>query len=159
MLFRSHRRTLGQLTDNPTFKAGSVTLALSMRDTFSLVVLPLLLHLLPLLATAISWRLERRASLALSKSRRFFFNAGVLLSILSLLLTASCWMDVYPLVRHADGSYSNPGLELAWSAAFVTALMTSVFALAGKEKARIALAVAGLLTLALAYGALLQNGV
>jgi hypothetical protein len=63
------------------------------------------------------------------------------------------------LVRHADGSYSNPGLELAWSAAFVTALMTSVFALAGKEKARIALAVAGLLTLALAYGALLQNGV
>ena len=130
-----------------------------MRDDFSLVVLPLLLHLVPLLATAISWRLERRASVALSKSRRVLFYAGVLLSLLSLLLTASCWIDAYSLVQHADGSSSNPGLELAWIAAFITAIMTPVFALAGKGKAKIALAVAGGLTLALAYGTLLQNGI
>jgi hypothetical protein len=63
------------------------------------------------------------------------------------------------LVQHADGSSSIPGLELAWTAAFITAIMTAVFALAGKGPARIALAVSGGLTLALAYGTLLQNGI
>ena len=150
----------GEVTDNGTFKEEqALHWPCQMRDNFSLVVLPLLLHLVPLLATAISWRLERRASLALSKARRVLFYAGVLLSPLSLLLTASCWVDAYPLVQHADGSSSIPGLELAWNAAFITGITTSVLALAGKGKSRIALAVSGLLTLALAYGTLLQNGI
>jgi hypothetical protein len=115
-----------------TGKSWRYTGPCQMRDNFSLVVLPLLLHLLPLLVTAISWRLERGVSPALSKCRRVLFHAGVLLSLLSLLLTASCWIDAYPLVQHADGSSSIPGLELAWTAAFITAIMTTLFALAGK---------------------------
>jgi len=130
-----------------------------MRDDFSLVVFPLLLHLLPLLATTSSWMLERGSSLVLSKRRRVLFQAGVLLSLLSLLLTASCWLNVYPLVLHSDGSYSTPGLELAWTIAFITAFMSTMFAFSGKGLARILLAMSGGLTLALAYGSMLQNGV
>jgi hypothetical protein len=123
------------------------------------MVLPLLLHLVPLIATLSSWHLERRARPGLSRFRRASFRAGLLLSLLGLLLTASCWIDAYPLVRAADGSSSIPGLELAWTAAFITSIMSTVLALFGKGWPRILLAVSGALTLALGYGTLLQNGI
>ena len=130
-----------------------------MKDHLSVVVLPLLLHLLPLIATAGSWILEHGSSFALSKRRRVLFQAGVILSLLSLLLTASCWLNVYPLVLHSDGSSSIPGLELAWTTAFIAALTSTMLAFSGKGLARILLAASGGLTLALAYGTLLQNGI
>jgi len=130
-----------------------------MRDRFLLMVLPLLLHLIPLIATVISWILGRRSRLVLSKRRRALFQAGVLMSLLSLLLTASCWLNVNPLVFHSDGSASIRGLELAWTSAFIAALTSTILAVFGKGPARILLASAGALTLALAYGALLQNGI
>jgi hypothetical protein len=133
--------------------------AQQMKDNFSLMVLPLLLHLLPLIATVSSWQLKRRARPGLSKFRRVLFRAGLLLSPLGLLLTASCWIDAYPLVQAPDGSTSIPGLELAWTAALLTSIICVILALSGKGWPRILLAVSCALPLALGYGTLLQNGV
>jgi hypothetical protein len=86
--------------------------------SFSLVVLPLLLCLVPLIVTVKSWQLERRAHPALSKLRLASFRAGLLLSVLGLLATVSCYIDPYPLVHAHDGSLSIAWLDRAWTVAF-----------------------------------------
>lgn len=119
-----------------------------MKDTFSLVVLPILLELIPLVLTVVSWVLERRAQIHLSKTRRASFRSGLVLSVISLLVIASCWIDP-----------TMAGLSLAWLVAFATSISSLVLALFGKGWPRILLTVSGALSVLLAYGSLLQNGV
>lgn len=130
-----------------------------MKYTFSLVILPLLLCLAPLLATVSSWQLERRTDVDITSFRRVLFRAGLLLSVLSVFATASCWIDPYPLVSTADGSFSIVWLDRAWAVAFITAVISMIVASCGKGLPRILLAVSATLTLLLTYGSLLQNGV
>jgi hypothetical protein len=130
-----------------------------MKDNFSLVMLPLIFCLVPLLVTGASWQLERRASLTLSRLRLASFRIGLLLSVVALLVTASCYIDPYPLVKTADGSLSIAWLDRAWTVAFITPIISMILALFGKGWPRILLLVSGVLCLVLAYGSVLQNGV
>jgi hypothetical protein len=119
-----------------------------MKDTFTLVVLPLLLELIPLVLTVTSWTLERRAQARLSKPRTVSFRIGLVTNVIALLVIASCW--IFP---------SMPWLGFVWMAAFATAFSSLVLALAGNGWPRILLAISGALSVLLAYGSLLQNGV
>ncbi len=132
---------------------------LTRQMNFSLVVLPSLLCLVPLIVTAMAWQLERRAHPALSKLRLASFRAGLLLSILGLLVTVSCYMDPYPLVHAPDGSLSIAWFDRAWTVAFAALSISMILALFGRGWSRILLAVSGVLSLVLAYGSILQNGV
>jgi hypothetical protein len=119
-----------------------------MKDTFSLVVLPVLLELIPLVLTAVSWVLERRAQAHLTKARIASFRSGIVLSVISLLVIASCWIDP-----------TMPWLSLAWLLAFTTSISSLVLAMFEKGWPRILLVASGALSVLLAYGSLLQNGV
>jgi hypothetical protein len=119
-----------------------------MKDTFTLVVLPLLLELIPLVLTVLSWVLERREQAVLSKPRIVSFRGGLVLSAISLLVIATCWM--FP---------SMPWLGLVWLVAFATSFGSVVLALLGRGWPRVLLATSGALSVLLAYGSLLQNGV
>ena len=130
-----------------------------MKDNFSLVVLPSLLCLVPLIVTVKSWQLERRAHPALSKLRLALFRAGLFLSVLGLLVTVSCYTDLYPLVHAPDGSLSIAWLDRAWTVAFVAPVVSVILALFGRGWSRILLGVSGVLSFVLAYGSMLQNGV
>jgi hypothetical protein len=130
-----------------------------MKDNFSLVVLPSLLCLVPLIVTVKSWQLERRAPHALSKLRLALFRAGLFLSVLGLLVTVSCYIDPYPLVHAPDGSLSIAWLDRASTVAFVAPVLSVIFALFGRGWSRILLGVSGVLSFVLAYGSMLQNGV
>jgi hypothetical protein len=130
-----------------------------MRDNFSLVVLPLLLEVVPLVLTVASWRLERRAETSLSKLRVVLFRGGLALSAISLLVIASCWLDPYPLVYASDGGASIEWLECAWIVAFATSVSSMILALFGRGAPRALLAASGALSVLLSYGSLLQNGV
>lgn len=130
-----------------------------MKDTFSLVVLPLLLELIPLVLTVASWVLERRTQVHLSKPRVASFRSGLALSVVSLLVIASCWIDPYPLAHTPDGGASIAWLELAWLVAFGTSISSVILGLFGRGWPRILLASSGALSVLLAYGSLLQNGV
>lgn len=130
-----------------------------MKDTFTLVVLPLLLELIPLVLTVTSWVCERRAQTHLSKFRIVSFRSGIVLSVISLLVIASCWIDPYPLVRTPNGGASIAWLDLAWLTAFATSISSMTLALFGKGWPRVLLASSSLLSVLLAYGSLLQNGV
>jgi hypothetical protein len=130
-----------------------------MKDNFSLVMLPLTFCLVPLVVTGASWQLERRAYLTLSRLRLASFRIGLLLSVFALLVTASCYIDPYPMVKTADGSLSIAWLDRAWAVAFITPIISMILALFGKGWPRILLLVSGVLCLVLAYGSMLQNGV
>jgi len=130
-----------------------------MKDSFLLIGLPLLLCLVPLIVTLSSWHLEHSASPALSNFRRASFRAGLLLSLLGSLVTASCWVDPYPLVHTPDGGISIAWLDRAWTVSFVTPIISMSLALFGRRRPRVLLLVSDLLTLVLAYGSLLQNGI
>ena len=130
-----------------------------MKDNFSLVMLPLIFCLVPLVVTGASWQLEQRACLNLSRLRLASFRIGLLLSVVALLVTASCYIDPYPSVTTADGSLSIAWLDRAWTVAFMTAIISMILALFGKGWSRILLLVSGVLSLVLAYGSILQNGV
>jgi hypothetical protein len=130
-----------------------------MKDNFSLIGLPLLLCLVPLIATVSSWQLERKANAGLSKSRRGSFRAGLLLSAFGLLAIASCWIDPYPLVRTPDGGSSIAWLDRAWAVAFAASLLSIILAFFGTGWPRVILVLSGVLSLLLAFGSVLQNGV
>jgi hypothetical protein len=119
-----------------------------MKDTFTLVVLPLLLELIPLVLTGTSWVIERRANARLSKPRTVSFRSGLVLSVIGLLVIASCW--IYP---------SSPRLDLLWLIAFATSISSMTLALFGKGWSRVLLVVSSALSVLLAYESLLQNGV
>ena len=76
-----------------------------------------------------------------------------------LLVTLSCYIDPYPMVKTADGSLSIAWLDRAWAVAFITPVISMFLALFGKGLPRILLLVSGVLCLVLAYGSMLQNGV
>ncbi|RZU39294.1 hypothetical protein [Edaphobacter modestus] len=126
---------------------------------FSLLALPLLLCLVPLAITLTAWQFERRLTPPLPSFRILCFRCGIVLSIFSLLVTMSCWVDPFPLVHTPDGGYSIAWLDLAWKVAFSTASLSIILALFGRSWPRILLIVSGALLLLLAFGALLQNGV
>ena len=119
-----------------------------MKDTFTLVVLPLLLELIPLVLTGVAWTLERRSHSRLSTSRTVSFRIGLVLSVIGLVVIASCW--ILP---------STSWLVPMWLFAFASSLSSLVLALAGKGWPRVLLAISGALSILLAYGSLLQNGV
>jgi len=100
-----------------------------MKDNFSLVTLPLIFCLVPLVVTGASWQLERRAYLTLSRLRLASFRIGLLLSVAALLVTASCYIDPYPMVQTADGSLSIAWLDRAWAVAFITPVISMILAL------------------------------
>jgi len=126
---------------------------------FSVIELPLLACSVPLLTTVASWRLESRKQSQLSRPRLIAFRGGLVLSALSVLMTASCWIDPYPLTQTLDGGFSIVWLDRAWMVAFVTSMISMILALFGKGKPRILLVGSGVLCLVLEYGTLLQNGV
>lgn len=130
-----------------------------MKDNFSLVVLPLSLEVVPLALTVASWALERRAKASSSKLRFASFRSGLVLSIISLLVIASCWIDPYPLVHTPGGGASIAWLDRAWLVAFATSISSMILALFGRGWPRILLAISGALSVLLTYGSLLQNGV
>jgi Mn2+/Fe2+ NRAMP family transporter len=130
-----------------------------MKDNFSLVVLPLIFCLVPLFVTGVSWRLERLAYPTLPRLRLALFRVGLLLSVVALLVTASCYIDPYPFLKTADGSLSIAWLERAWAVAFIPAIISMILALFGKGWPRVLLLVSGILSLVLAFGSVLQNGV
>ena len=76
-----------------------------------------------------------------------------------LLVTLSCYIDPYPMVKTADGGLSIVWLDRAWAVAFITPVISMILALFGKGLPRILLLVSGVLCLVLAYGSMLQNGV
>lgn len=127
--------------------------------SFSVIELPLLACSLPLLTTAASWRLESRNRSQLSRPRLLSFRGGIVLSVVSVLVTASCWIDPYPLVTTPDGGFSTAWLDRAWAVAFVAPLISIILALFGRGWSRIMLVLSSGLTLLLAFGSLLQNGV
>ena len=148
------KRTFSEYTApsvSPTLK--------QVEDTFTLVVLPLLLELIPLVLTVTSWAIERHAKVHLSKPRIISFRSGLVLSAISLLVIASCWIDPYPLAHTPDGDSSIAWLELAWLVAFGTSISSMILALFGRGWPRVLLASSGALSVLLAYGSLLQNGV
>ncbi len=130
-----------------------------MKPHFLLITLPLLLCLVPLVITAASWQIERHAQSPLPGLRMGLFRVGLLLSVLGLFLTASCWLDPYPLTATADGGFSIAWLGRAWIGAFVMLVVSTILALFGKGWPRIMLVLSGVLSLLLEYGSLLQNGV
>jgi len=130
-----------------------------MQDRFLLLDLPLLLCLVPLALTASSWQLGRYACRDLTKSRKVSFRAGLVFSAVALLATASCWIDPYHLVQTPDGGYSIAWFDRAWAVAFIAPIISMILALSGQRLPRILLFVSDVLTLVLAFGSLLQNGV
>jgi hypothetical protein len=126
---------------------------------FSTLGLPLLLCSVPLVLTLVAWQLGRRVTPHLSSFRLASFRAGVVISLLSTMVTMSCWIDPYPLVGTSDGGYSIAWLDLAWKVAFSTAAVSIILALFGRSWPRILLIVSSIVSLFLTFGSLLQNGV
>ena len=125
----------------------------------SVIELPLLAHSLLLLTAAASWRLEGRKRSQLSRPRLLSFRGGLVLSVIGVLVTASCWIDPYPLAQTPDSGLSTAWLYRAWTVAFIAPLVSIILALFGRGWSRIMLALSGGLSLRLAFGSLLQNGV
>ena len=46
-----------------------------------------------------------------------------------LLVTLSCYIDPYPMVKTADGSLSIAWLDRAWAVAFITPVISMILAL------------------------------
>ena len=88
-----------------------------------------------------------------------FVRGGLVLSVIGVLVTASCWIDPYSLAQTPDGGLSTAWLDRAWTVAFIAPLVSIILALFGRGWSRIMLALCGGLTLLLAFGSLLQNGV
>jgi hypothetical protein len=125
----------------------------------SLYVAPLILCLVPLAITLRAWQLDRRKTPPLASFRMVCFYSGVVISILTSLVTMSCWVDPFPLVHLPDGGESIAWLELAWRIAFGGAFVSIVLALFGRGSSRILLVLSGLILTALVFGSHLQNGV
>ncbi len=121
--------------------------------------LPLLLCLVPLTTTLKAWQRGRRVTPALSNFRIACFNCGVVISVLTSLVTITCWLDPFPLVHLPNGSESIAWLELAWKTAFGGATICIILALFGKSLPRILLALSGIMLVLLPFGSILQNGV
>ena len=126
---------------------------------FFLYVVPLSLCLIPLAITLRAWQLGRRQKPSLSNVRMVCFQSGVVISILTSLVTMSCWLDPFPLVHLPDGSESISWLDLAWGIGFGGAFVSIILALFGRSWSRTLLVLSGFLLLLLAFGSLLQNGV
>jgi hypothetical protein len=126
---------------------------------FSLYVVPLFLCLIPLAVSLRAWQLGRRQEPALTRVRVVCFQSGVVISILTTLVTMSCWLDPFPLVHLPEGSLSTGWLDLAWGIGFGGAFVSIVLALFGRSWSRALLVLSGFILVLLAYGSLLQNGV
>jgi len=106
-----------------------------------------------------AWRRIGLLTLPLAGFRIAAFRCGIVVGLLSLLVSMSCWIDPYPLVRTSDGGYSIAWLELAWKLAFGAGLLSLILALFGRGWPRLLLIASGIVLLLLMYGSLLQNGV
>ena len=126
---------------------------------FSLYVVPLFFCLIPLAITLWAWQLARRQKPALTNVRMVCFQSGVVISILTSLVTMSCWLDPFPLVHFPDGSMSTGWLDLAWGIGFGGAFVSIILALFGRSWSRTLLVLSNFMLVLLAYGSLLQNGV
>ncbi|NYF90130.1 hypothetical protein HDF08_002197 [Edaphobacter lichenicola] len=124
-----------------------------------LLVPPFLLALIPVTSITLAWRYQSGQASLLPNTRRALFRLGIAASILSLLVTMSCWVDPYPLRQTLDGGYSIAWLDDAWMVAFATSLLGVALALFGKGRPRALLILSNIASLLLAFGSLLQNGV
>jgi hypothetical protein len=120
---------------------------------------PLLLCCLTMVAILASWRLQNLSKLTLANRRLVVFRVGVILGAAGLLVIAACFIDPFPLTRHADGSLSISWLDRAWSLAGLLVITSTVFALFGEGKARIILVASEVFSLLLTFASVLQNGV
>jgi hypothetical protein len=112
--------------------------------------LPLIFCLAPLALTLTAWSLWHRQTPHLPTYRAASFRLGLALSVLSVVATMIDWIV---------GGRSVALLDLAWKAATFIAAMSVVFALFGKGWPRLLVIGSGTMSLLLAFGALLQNGV
>lgn len=126
---------------------------------FSVTGVPQILCGLTLAAILVSWLLQGQANPPLPARRWALFRAGVILGAVGLVVTGSCFVDPFPLVRHPDGSLSITWLERAWGAAFLLSILSAFLAGFGRGKARILLIVSELFSFLLTFASLLQNGV
>jgi uncharacterized membrane protein len=127
--------------------------------SFSVVALPLVTCSVTFFATVASWQIQNRLKTHLSNRRLALFRSGVVVGVLGLITTAVCYIDPFPLTQQLDGSLSIAWLERAWTMAFVLPVLSAVLAFFGRGSARILLLISNALSLFLALGSLLQNGV
>jgi hypothetical protein len=117
---------------------------------FSTLGLPLIFCLAPLALTLAAWSFWHRQTPRLPTYRAVSFKIGFALSVLGVVATMIDWIV---------GSRSVALLELAWKAATSIAALSIMFALFGKGWSRLLVIVSGTMSLLLAFGGLLQNGV
>ena len=125
---------------------------------FSYVV-PLLLCSVPLATALKAWHLSRSQTPDLPNLRIICFYCGVAISILTSLVTMTCMLDPFPVVRSPDGSASIPLLDLASQMAYGGAFLTIILALFGRGWSRILLAVSGAMLVLFFLGWALRNGI
>ena len=132
-----------------------------LRDMVSLsvVCIPLLLCLAALVAVLVSWPLDGQIEAAQISYRSALFRTGVVFGALGLVVTASCFVDQFPLSRHPDGSLSTTWLDRAWMTAFALAVSSTGLALFGRGQARLLLLTTEVFAFLLTYASVLQNGV
>ena len=126
---------------------------------FSLYVVPLFLCLIPFAISLRAWQLSRRQEPAFTRVRVVCFQSGVVISVLTSLVTMSCWVDPFPLVHLPDGSLSIGWLDLAWGIGFGGAFVSIALAVFGRSWSRALLVLSGFMLVLLTFGSLLQNGV
>ncbi len=124
----------------------------------SQLALPFLFCSLPL-AMTVTALFDKKLRIDISNRRVAAFRWGIVSSILGTLVTMTCWSDLYPLRRFPDGSVSTGWIDLAWAVALGAILLIIVLASFGKGRARVLLVLSGVLSLALLFGSVLQNGV
>lgn len=117
---------------------------------FSTLGLPLIFCLAPLALTLAAWSFWHRQTPRLPTYRAVSFKIGFALSVLGVVATMIDWIV---------GSRSVALLELAWKAATSIAALSIMFALFGKGWSRFLVIVSGTISMLLAFGGLLQNGV
>jgi len=125
----------------------------------SLYVASILLCSVPLATTFPAWQLGRSQTTNSTSSRTICFYCGIAISILTSLVTITCIVDPFPVVRSPNGSESIPLLDLAYQLAYGGAFLSIILALFGKGWSRILLALSGTMLVLLPLGWALRNGI
>jgi len=107
-----------------------------------------------------SWRLQDQSQTPLPNRRLELFRVGAIVGSLGVVITAISFLDPFALIQHPDGSMSvSPWLARSWTIGFLASLVSTLFALFARGKARVVLSTSGLVSGLLTFAAVLQNGV
>lgn len=117
------------------------------------------LSFLPMLLTFLAWRFERSARLPLSGVRKRVFECGLLVSILTSVLTACSWFNPFPLLADGRGGYSDARNFQLQTSALCAAVVAVILGFFGRGRPRLLMICNGVALLVLAYFALLSNNV